>query len=66
MSILERVEWVQHKVKNIFILPIFVTINYLLTESEVFTLKYETKALLYCPSDSEVALFITKINTTGN
>ena len=29
-------------------------INYLLTESEVFTGKYETEAFLYWPSDSQV------------
>ena len=29
-------------------------INYLLTESEVFTMKYQNEALLYWSSDSEV------------
>ena len=71
-----------------FILAIAIrltyTIDYLLTECEVFTMKYQTEALLYWPSDSEasqyskaersrlmvevvyyMALFITKINTTG-
>ena len=28
--------------------------NYLLTESEVFPVKYQTEAVLYWPSDSEV------------
>ena len=29
-------------------------INYLLSESEVFTVKYQTEALMHCPSDNEV------------
>ena len=35
-------------------MKLFVDINYLLTESEVFAVKYQTEALLYWPSDSEV------------
>ena len=37
-----------------YILPNQPGINYLLTESEVFTGKYETEAFLYWPNDSEV------------
>ena len=37
--------------KNNFI---WVYINYLLTESEVFTVKYQTEALLYWQSGSEI------------
>ena len=37
-----------------YILPNQPGINYLLTQSEVFTVKYETDAFLYWPNDSEV------------